>query len=165
MTEYAAKPLTGRGVFLWLAGFFAVIFAVNIFFAFVALDTWSGFESKDAYSAGLAFNDTLDARQQQRSRGWEGAVRAVSNPDGSYELLAEFKDKNGEPLSSLAVVADVIRPTHAGYDLRLEMSPVGNGIYTAALQLPLDGIWDVHLNAEGAAAEEFYGKTRIYVER
>ena len=165
MTEYAEKPLTGRGVFYWLAGFFAVIFAVNIFFAFVALDTWSGLESKDAYSAGLGFNKTLDARQEQRSRGWAGAVRAVPKTDGSHELVAEFKDKRGEPLSSLVVMADVIRPTHAGYDRRVEMTPVGNGAYSAVLKLPLDGIWDVHLNAESAGDAEFYGKSRIYIER
>jgi len=164
MTEYAQKPLTGRGVFLWLAGFFGVIFVVNIFFAYVALDTWSGLESKDAYSAGLGFNKTLDARQEQRSRGWIGAVRAVPNPDGSHELVAEFTNKEGEPLSNLAVVAEVVRPTHAGYDVSVEMPPIGNGAYKAVLQLPLDGIWDVHLNAENSGAEEFYGKSRIYIE-
>jgi len=165
MTVSAEKPLTGRGVLIWLIGFFGVIFAVNIFFAYVALDTWSGLESKDAYSAGLGFNKTLDARQEQRSRGWESAVRTIPNADGSHQLLAEFKDKSGTPLSRLTVVADVIRPTHAGYDMNLEMRAVGNGVYRADLELPLDGIWDVHLNAENFGAEEFYGKTRIYVER
>ena len=164
MTEYVEKPLTGRGVFLWLAGFFAVVFAVNIVFAVVALGTWSGLESEDAYSAGLGFNKTLEARQDQKSRGWAGAVRAVSRSDGSHDLVAEFRDKSGQPLSQLSVIADVVRPTHAGYDLQLEMTPTGNGAYEADLKLPLDGIWDVHLNAEGADEKRFYGKTRIYIE-
>ena len=164
MTEHAGKPLTGRGVFLWLAGFFGVVFAVNIFFMVVALDTWSGLESDDAYSAGLQFNKTLDARQDQKSRGWAGAVRTIVKPDGSHDLVAEFKDRSGQPLSQLSVMADIVRPTHAGYDLQLELTPTGDGAYRAALRLPLDGIWDVHLNAEGRGNEHFYGKSRIFIE-
>ena len=63
------KPVTGRHVLMMMLGFFGVIFAVNGVFAFLAIDTFTGLETEQAYLKGLDYNRTLTAAAEQRTTG------------------------------------------------------------------------------------------------
>ncbi|HEY1878254.1 MAG TPA: FixH family protein, partial [Rhizomicrobium sp.] len=62
--------LTGRGVLIWLFGFFAVIFAMNIYFIMVSSRTFRGEDEQKPYLQGVEFNQTLARRAEQESLGW-----------------------------------------------------------------------------------------------
>ncbi|MDP6343656.1 MAG: FixH family protein, partial [Alphaproteobacteria bacterium] len=57
----AERPLTGRDVLWLLLGFFALIIVVNGIFVVLALNSFSGVSTENAYRQGLAYNQTLQA--------------------------------------------------------------------------------------------------------
>ena len=140
-----------------------VVGIVNVIYVYFALNSWSGIESKDAYTAGLAYNDILEAKEAQSSLGWESALRTEIQIDGDQRLIAQFVDKAGQPLNALFVVADIRRPTHEGYDKEVVLVAQGQGLYGAPLDLALKGIWDVTLRAE-KDDKQFTAKSRIVID-
>ncbi len=65
------RVLTGRHVALTFAGFFGVVFAVNIYFVTVALSTHTGVVANEPYRKGLKYNERIAASEQQESLGWK----------------------------------------------------------------------------------------------
>ncbi len=164
MTTDVQKPITGWHVLSWLVAFFIVVGAVNAVYVFVALDSWSGLESDNAYNDGLEYNEVLAARKAQTALGWTSGLETVRGANGSYTLIADFRDKYNQPLETLGVTAEVKRPTHEGYDVPIELTHIGQGRYQASLDLPLKGMWDVYVRAERGSSDLFVAKSRIMIE-
>ena len=68
------QTLNGYHVFGAFVAFFFVVFGVNLAMVFLALDTWSGLSTKDAYQRGLRYNTTLEAMAQKDALGWQDSV-------------------------------------------------------------------------------------------
>ena len=66
----ATKPLRGIDVFLWLAAFFVVTFAVDGYFIVRAVNTFPGEQVKNSYVLGLDFNQQVARRAAQAELGW-----------------------------------------------------------------------------------------------
>lgn len=139
-------PLTGRRVLAIILGFFATVFAVNIVMVWLAVDSFPGLVSRDAYREGLAWNRTLDAKRAQDRLGWRVAV-GLTGTGLARSVAAEFRDRAGVPLSGMAVTARLIRPVVQGHDLTLTLTETAPGRYTAPVALPFAGNWRLAVEA------------------
>jgi nitrogen fixation protein FixH len=74
------------------------------------------------------------------------APPAAGGHGGTIEI--RFRDRLGTALDRLEVAAQLIRPTHAGFDQAVSLSPVGDGRYRGTIAIPLPGQWDIRILAQ-----------------
>jgi nitrogen fixation protein FixH len=150
---------------IFVAGMLVVV-AVNGVLAYLAIDAWSGLETRDHYRKGLAYNEALAATARQQDRGWQMRLEflpvAADSAERRGTLQATFSDRENRPLADLAVGASMIRPTHEGHDLSLSLIHLGTGVYAAEVVLPLPGQWDARVHAR-RRDESFQARRRLYL--
>jgi len=123
--ELTGREWTGRGVFLTLAAFFGVVFAVNIFFVVTAVRTYTGVVAQEPYRKGLAYNQRIDADAQQAQLGWTAALTADKGGCTRLDLVAA----DGRPVSGLTVTGTLSRPSTAAFDRPLTYIETAPGRY------------------------------------
>lgn len=139
--------ITGKHVLLGFVAFFGLIFVANAIFVFLALDSWTGLETRQHYNEGLAYNKILAADERQKSLGWRVNVTVEPISDGKARLVVSLQDESGQALSGIDVQSSFFRPTHEGHDFVVPLHAVGEGKYAADFDLPLAGQWDVRVAA------------------
>lgn len=163
MTERDHAPKqnvrSGRWIPWVFVGLFGLVLVANGTMIAIAVTTFTGLETNNAYQKGLAYNDALAAKEEQAALGWQASLD--SEPvAGSKETLAfTLTDRSGEPITEAKVEATVVRPIQEGHDQTVAFERTGQGRYQASVDLPLPGQWDVHLKAEA------YGKTYRLAKR
>ena len=159
-----AEPRKSAWIPWIFVGAMGVVFAVNGLLVYFALSSWTGIETEGHYSKGVAYNDTLAAVEKQKALGW--GVRFSVSPDGgatapgAFNIVTSYSNTNDTPLAGLRVRAHLIRPTHEGYDRRVELQSSSAGVYQGQIDVPLPGQWDLRL----VAADE-NGNSHQRVER
>lgn len=142
----------------WFVGFFAVVLLANGALVYFAVNSWTGLETEQPYSKGLAYNRVLETEKQQAALGWRVVLEFA--PDDSGEgapqagtVILKAADGDGLPLDGARAEIRFIRPTHEGYDRDLILESRGGGLYQAHVELPLGGVWDIRasLRADGNA--------------
>ena len=142
-----------------------VVIAANGVLITCAIATFPGLESDDAYREGLAYNTTLAAARAQQERGWQaqvGFAPGMKSAGHGGDLTVAFLDRDGQPMRDLDVVAVLIRPTNRGSDVSVELDHRGQGVYGAAVALPLPGQWDARIVAH-RGTDDFQQTRRIFV--
>lgn len=132
-----------------------VVVAVNVVMITLALDTFPGLETNDAYRQGIAYNQTIAAAEAQAARGWhlnlavepQVAAGEPGKAERTAAVTATFTDRDGQPIGGLQVETYFVRPTIAGSDVTAELDELGNGRYAATVAVPLPGQWDVRIHA------------------
>ncbi|MFQ5774363.1 MAG: FixH family protein [Kiloniellaceae bacterium] len=164
MSPTRERTLTGRHVLIAVLAFFGVVIAANAVFVVLALDTWTGLSTENAYQRGLAYNETLRAAAAQRALGWRADLSVRATGAGRDRLEVAFTDRRGAPIESLAVTVRLRRPTHEGFDRDVALARAGPGRYAADLELPLRGQWDVRLSARSRYGKRFEFEDRIWLK-
>ena len=142
--------------------FFGVVLAVNGTMLGIAIGSWNGLHTTNAYQRGLAYNRNIEAAASQAALGWQVAARYEAADDGQGRVLLDLADRYGYPIGDAVARARLVRPTHAGYDRSATLQPVRNGRYAAALSLPLAGQWDLRIDIE-AGGRRYQHQQRLYV--
>lgn len=158
------REITGRHVLYGLLGFFGAVIAANAVFIYLAVDSFTGLSTENAYQRGLDYNQTLDARQQQAVLGWRGTIDFVEDAEGRGRLIATLHTAGGLALEDLQVTGQVRRPTHEGLDQDLVLTRSGAGTYAANIALPERGQWDVTLIAESRDGKRFEMVQRLWLK-
>jgi len=145
---------------------FGVIVAVNGTMAYLALDTWTGLETQNPFQRGQAYNAELAQKAAQAELGWSARAAFERAPKvgaahGGFIRLT-FTDRQGLGVGALAIDATAVRPTHEGYDRKLEFVARAPGVYVAPADLPLPGLWELRITAT-RAGEVFKMRQRIQV--
>lgn len=135
-----------------------VVIVVNVIMISLAVGTFPGLETEDAYRKGLAYNQTISAADAQAARGWHLELAVTPRPgtaaeaggsgsERTAEVKAIFTDHDGYPIAGLEVRAFLVRPTHGGADVSADLEEQSGGRYVAVLAVPLPGQWDVRVHA------------------
>lgn len=145
---------------------FGVIIIVNGIMAYIAANTWTGLETKNAFKEGQAFNSKLAQKTAQTALGWKVGLQFKSfpvpdRPHGG-QVQMRFIDANGMDIIGLNIKAIAKRPTHEGYDQVLDFTDRGEGRYIAVTSLPLPGLWDVQVETS-LDGQVFKAQHRIQV--
>lgn len=163
-SRFFKPPVTGWHVFAGVTLFFIVVGAVNIIFVVTALDSWSGLSTDNSYNKGAAYNSVLLAKRTQEERGWRSTLTTTPRSDGDWDVVAEFKDRDNNPISNLTVKAFFRRPTHQGYDQEISFTPTEAGHYVAQISLALKGQWDVQVKALQDTTQAYYAEQRLWIK-
>jgi nitrogen fixation protein FixH len=121
-------------------------------------------ETRDYYSKGINYNDTLAEARAQDALGWQSSVTVAGGGDGQVVLVVELMDDLGKPLNGARVSATFIRPTQAGMDVDVALSAVGPGSYRTSAVLARAGLWDVAVTVI-RDGRYFETTERVVVER
>ncbi|MDX2145680.1 MAG: FixH family protein [Rhodospirillaceae bacterium] len=165
MTTLAAaqRPVTGRTVLFWLLVAFGVITAVNVALIVFALRSFTGETVPKSYATGLDFNRTLEAVAAQRDLGWHVDSSVGAQGTGVIGLRLNYRDSGDLPLSALDVTALISRPTTEGHDFEQPLTHQGDGLYAAAVNVPLPGLWHVRVLARRGETEAYVLDYRVVV--
>ena len=154
--------LTGRGVLLWLFGFFGIIFAMNFYFIMVSSATFRGEDEQKPYLQGVEFNQTLARRAEQRALGWKAGITAIRLTDGHVRIEITALDRNGKAVRDAALAGELRHPSDENRDRALRLTQVAPGIYQVELNGISAGIWDVLVHSADAHAP-FEAERRVWV--
>tara|TARA_R110002072_G_scaffold44289_11_gene124026 strand:- start:479 stop:943 length:465 start_codon:yes stop_codon:yes gene_type:complete len=138
-----ARPITGRHVLIMILGFFAVTITVNAIFVTQAIRHFPGEDIPRSYMQGIAYNDTLAARQAQGALGWTAVADVTLE-----HVRIEIADAQGAPVSGLAISGRLRHPANASRDIPLALNESEPGRYEASLQA-VPGSWRLVAQADG----------------
>ena len=155
------RTLTGRGVLLWLVGFFAVIFATNAIFITTAVKTFRGEDEEKPYLQGVAYNQTLEHRAEQARLGWQASIAARRTPAGMLHVIVELRQRDGAPETRVTMDGELRHPADENRDRALHFSQTSAGVYQAELAGVTPGHWDVLVSNSGTAP--FQASRRLWV--
>ena len=102
--------LTGRGVLIWLFGFFGVIFATNAYFIMVSTRTFRGEDEQKPYLQGVEYNQTLARHAEQAALGWQAAITAARLPGGHVRIEIRMCDRAGKPVAETGLAGELRHP-------------------------------------------------------
>ncbi len=146
--------LKGWHVLAMMLGFFGITIAVNVALTVYAIGTFSGEDVSKPYLRGLEYNRTLDARAAQAALGWTVTIDAA-RANGGAAISAHVADRDGAAKSVLTVEAVLRRPTDAGLDRTITLTPSGDGNYRTVVADLAPGAWDIVVQAkDGGVAFE-----------
>ena len=141
-----SRTLTGRGVLLWLIGFFGIIFATNGYFVTAAIKTFSGEDVGDPYMQGVEYNSTLDRRAEQRKLGWTSTISAERLAGGHVRINVTLLHADRSPETGSTLQGKLRHPANGGLDRPLEFRQAAPGVYQAELSGVSPGSWDIFIN-------------------
>lgn len=149
MTVTTMKELTGRHVLYSLIGFFGVMLLANGIFLYLAVTTFNGLDTPNAYQEGVNYNERIEAARKQAVLGWSHKLTLTEN--GRVELLV--KDKAGDAVSGLKVSGTIARPVSNSTTQELAFKEVSLGLYAAPADNIDAGNWVITLSAAKSASE------------
>ncbi len=156
------REITGRFVLFCMLGFFGVIIAVNLTMARFAISTFGGVETKNAYSAGLAYARELADSRAQDARHWKVDARVHRTADGKARVELSALDKAGAPLGALTPVLVFRHPTDARRDHEVAMNFLEPGSYSGLSELP-PGLWVLRLELMRDGERVFRSTSKVMV--
>jgi nitrogen fixation protein FixH len=153
--------LTGRGVLVWLAAFFGVILATNIYFVTLSVKTFSGEDEADPYLQGVEYNETLAHRAAQARIGWRAQISSERLPSGFLQITARIAQSNGRPEGGATLKGELRHLADANRDRTLVFREIESGTYVATLDGATHGGWEVLVSNTGTTP--FEARSRIWV--
>ena len=155
------RVLTGRGMLLWLAGFFGIIFVTNAIFITAAVKTFRGEDEQNPYLQGVAYNQTLEHRAEQAKLGWQASIVARRTASGRVNVTVALHRRDGKPQTQAVMTGELRHPADENRDRPLRFSEISAGIYQAELTDVAPGNWDVLVNSKNGAP--FQASRRLWV--
>ena len=125
-----------------IAGALGIVVAVNGALAYFAVTSSTGLVSEHPFTDGNTYNRVLDAAAAQDALGWRGWLHVAHG-----EVVAELSDRDGKPLTGLAVSARLVRPVEPLPEVTLALREAAPGHYAAEAAQERRGQWDVHMTA------------------
>lgn len=156
----ARKPLAGRTVLFWLIGFFGLVAAVDGAFVVIAERSFPGFSAPNAYETGLEYNRVLAASEAQRALGWQIDLTVEKNGGA---IVLRVRDRNGSPVSSPRVTADLRRPAEAFDDRSLALAEVAPGVYRGENAVSAPGNWKISVRVRRPDGADYRIEQRFVV--
>jgi nitrogen fixation protein FixH len=129
-------------------GMFFVIFAANAAMVGVALDSWRGLVTTDAYDKGVAYQRAIEAEKREEALGWSIDLSVEHPRPKRADVTVSVTDDRGRPLDADRVRVGFVRPTQEGYDSLHTLTALGGGKFAKSVQLPLKGLWELRIEAE-----------------
>jgi nitrogen fixation protein FixH len=162
MSQALVRRIEGRHVLFALVAFFGVMFAANGAFVYLALSTFGGIETENAYRKGLDYNKTLAEAGAQAALGW----RPVLAYDATAGVLTlEVADQTGAPVTGLAVQGMLMRPATSSFDQKLErFEEHAGGVYLGHAPKLEHGTWIADLVLTSPKGIPFRLRERLWLE-
>jgi nitrogen fixation protein FixH len=156
--------ISGRAVLLSLLAFFGVVIGANVVMATLAISTMPGLEVDNPYLAGIKYNAEISAAREQAARAWRMTSHVDRDADGRAIVKVEARDRDGTPLTGLAVTVRLARPTDKRADRTVAPTERGGGSYFGKTADVVSGVWDLEFEADRGDRRMFRSKNRITLD-
>ena len=163
MRTLEKRQLTGRTVLAVFIGFFLVVFAANGIMTFVAVKTFSGVETQDAYRKGRDYNETLEAARIQSAFNWQAKLSTVSLGGSRLAVGVNVATKQAEAIDGATVDLTLMRPTAQGIDVDMALEETAPGTFEGEVILPAPGNWKAILTVTSREGETFLLEEKLFV--
>lgn len=154
---------SSRWIPLTFVGALGVVVAVNGALAYFAVTSSTGLVTEHPFEAGNNYNRVLEAAAAQDALGWRGTLRFTDLGARHGEVVAELVDRDGSPLTGMAVSARLTRPVEPLPDVVLALDERAPGRYVADAAPGHPGQWELHATAR-RGTEVFDFEQRIVVK-
>ena len=158
-----ASILTGRGVLLWLGGFFCTIFLANFALTYFALRTLPGGELENSWDASQSWNQRLAASRAQTERGWSAQVSLRAEGEGARVHFAPL-DRQGASVPGLLVEVVLEHPADRRADRRTALVQQGDDYEGLIADAP-DGEWTLQIRADRDGARLYETRNHVVLRR
>jgi nitrogen fixation protein FixH len=155
--------ITGWMVLGFMLAFFAIIIGVNLFMAHAAISTFGGVETASSYHAGKMFEHDVAMAKAQDAQHWQVDAKVSRTGDGAMLLDIIARDETGAPLSGLAAVAQLERPTDRRLDRTITVAASGPGHFVGSADLAA-GQWDLVIELSRQDERLFRSKNRVFLK-
>lgn len=164
-TRAASMPDASRSRWIpWaFVAFFGVVLAANVTMIVIAMTTWPGLETQQAYQRGLAYDEALAAAAAQAALGWQVEFAFEQTGERAGTVRLDLADRFGNTLQHAEVQVAFVRPTHDGYDLVVDLPHHYGGRYLREIELPLAGQWEARVHIVERDGE-YRLRERIYLK-
>lgn len=135
--------------------FFLGLFAVTGNFVRLALSTFPGLVSTNAYERGLAYDDVIAAEEAQAQRGWQMEFDLPELSGEGQVASLTLVDREGNPIAGANVIMMAERMTRYAQQVRVTLTDHGNGRYEAPITFPIAGRWFVSVLADVSGERHF----------
>lgn len=135
--------------------FFLGLFAVTGNFVRLALTTFPGLVSTNAYERGLAYDEVIAAEEAQAEQGWQIEFNLPELSGEGQVAGLTLVDGDGNPLAGANVIMAAERMTRYAQQVRVTLSDQGNGLYETPIEFPISGRWFVSVLADVDGARHF----------
>lgn len=158
-----ASPLTGRGVVIWLFGFFGAIFLANFALTYFALRTLPGGVLENSWDASQNWNQRIAASRAQTERGWSAQVSLQNEGEGARVTFAPL-DRDGAFVAGLVVEALLEHPSDRRADRSHFLVQQGAGYEGAIADAP-PGEWTLQIKASLDGEVVYATRNRVGLRR
>jgi len=155
------REVTGRMVFVWIVGFFAIVALVNAVMIRAAVSTFGGVETENAYQAGLAFEREIAAAAAQDALHWSVQARVAAGTGGT-ELEVIATDAVGRPLTGLTATGRLVHPTDKRVDHVVALREREPGRFNGATESVV-GQWALVIELSRDGTRMFRSRNRLFV--
>jgi nitrogen fixation protein FixH len=156
------RQVTGRMVLIAVVAFFAVIFAVNLTMAMLAISTFGGVETRNAYQAGLSFSREIASARAQAERGWRVDAKVSAwTPDGVVVDVTP-KDAAGRTIAGVDIAVTFAHPANRQQDHAVALIQIGPGAFRGKTEIS-PGQWDLVVEAARDGERLFRSRNRVRI--
>jgi nitrogen fixation protein FixH len=125
-----------------------------------AIVTFPGVVESDAYEHGLAWDQDISAAHRQEALGWKVTGSFARTASGQSEVSFIVRDRNGAPVSGLAVTCQLEYPADRQHDHKLNLVEGAAGEYRGLVDAR-EGGWKLDIIATQAGERVFRSLNRV----
>lgn len=160
-SDNADREITGRHVAIAFVAFFGLIIIADVIMVRLAITTFGGVETTDAYRKGLNYNENIEISRAMANRGWQS--RAKFDRD-HRTIVVQLADADGKPLNHLNVAVELGRAATNRYDKALQLKLNNDDSFSAAWPEAKPGRWIVSTTVKDRDTVVFRAKERLWIE-
>jgi nitrogen fixation protein FixH len=123
-----------------------LVVLVNMVLLWFALGTFPGVVAGNTYERGRRYNAVL--QEDAAIAAMQLTVDVTFVADGGGNVVVRYRDRDGQPMAKLSVVATVSRPLGNPVRITIPLREIEPGVYRADLSRMNPGQWDVLLIAD-----------------
>lgn len=128
---------------LYIVAFFLVITAVLATFVYIAVSSYRGVVTDDAYEKGVAYNKVIAQAEAQAASGY--TLRIEQSAGG---VTVHALDAKGDAVPAKAVKIWFYRPTQDGMDRHESMARQPDGAFGISTLGMARGLWEARVYAD-----------------
>jgi nitrogen fixation protein FixH len=164
MTAQTSGPRpSDRFIPYYFVAFFVVLTILLGNFAWIAVRGNPGVVADHAYEVGVAYNKMLRTAAAQEALGWKSALDVTPTADAKFETAFTLHDASGHAIDNAEAKVIFKRPTMSQFDQTVALKHQTDGRYTALVDLPAHGVWQVYAAAR-SDGHEFQIMRRIVLQ-
>jgi nitrogen fixation protein FixH len=133
-----------------------IALAATIGTIIIGIRNFEGTVVDKPYETGLAWDKTRKAKEML---GWTVDVQGGPFKTGKNEVIVKVLDKEGSSLSDAVVTMTASRPSTNAYNRSYQTMVQGAGRYSASIDLPLVGSWDIIIDVRRKNEHDSFKKT------